>query len=262
LAYLVGLPAHEVPAVDIARGDLIEVQPSAYGVKTRMFHFWSGPGRKDVEAENSGLDSEMGNMKGGSQGDGNVNIYSNTTTSPPKSKLQLEHAHRSRAASLANLDDRPLVTSPTAADEAPGLSKLVRATQGSQEPGVGAPERVMRGNENALADSLECPKASAPINIPTALPLSLSLPPPQIQLDETPESPTHASKVLPKIEPSLGADEAGQVAAKIEAADTRPTFYENVVEGAVKRKKTQGPLASQLATPTSFSTLELERPSL
>jgi len=68
LAYLVGLPAHEVPAVDIARGDLIEVQPSAYGVKTRMFHFWSGPGRKDVEADGSGLDSEMDSIKGEPRG--------------------------------------------------------------------------------------------------------------------------------------------------------------------------------------------------
>jgi hypothetical protein len=262
LAYLVGLPAHEVPAVDIARGDLIEVQPSAYGVKTRMFHFWSGPGRKDVEAENSGLDSEMGSMKGGSQGDGKRgSMYINTPTSPPKSNLQLERAHRSRSVSLADLPDDLDMTSPTPRDEAPRPPKPIKPAQGSQKPGVGESGELMRGKGKALADSLGSPKASAPISIPTASPSKLPLSPPQVQLDETPDSPTHASKVLPKIEPSLGADEAGQVAAKIEAADTRPTFYENVVEGAVKRKKTQGPLASQLATPTSFSTLELERPS-
>lgn len=69
LAYLVGLPVHEVPAVDIARGDLIEVQPSAYGVKTRLFHFWSGPGRKDGEMA--------------------------MPTSPPRSNLHLEAVRRS-----------------------------------------------------------------------------------------------------------------------------------------------------------------------
>ena len=69
LAYLVGLPVHEVPAVDIARGDLIEVQPSAYGVKTRLFHFWSGPGRKDGEMT--------------------------VPSSPPRSNLHLEAVRRS-----------------------------------------------------------------------------------------------------------------------------------------------------------------------
>ena len=69
LAYLVGLPVHEVPAVDIARGDLIEVQPSAYGVKTRLFHFWSGPGRKDGEMA--------------------------VPNSPPRSNLHLEAVRRS-----------------------------------------------------------------------------------------------------------------------------------------------------------------------
>jgi broad specificity phosphatase PhoE len=69
LAYLVGLPVHEVPAVDIARGDLIEVQPSAYGVKTRLFHFWSGPGRKNGEMA--------------------------MPTSPPRSNLHLEAVRRS-----------------------------------------------------------------------------------------------------------------------------------------------------------------------
>lgn len=69
LAYLVGLPVNEVPAVDIARGDLIEVQPSAYGVKTRLFHFWSGPGRKDGEIA--------------------------MPSSPPRSNLHLEAVRRS-----------------------------------------------------------------------------------------------------------------------------------------------------------------------
>ncbi|TDL22837.1 bifunctional 6-phosphofructo-2-kinase/fructose-2,6-bisphosphate 2-phosphatase [Rickenella mellea] len=55
LAYLVGLPASEIPAIEIARGDLLEVRPASYGVQSRAFHFWDGPGRrrrgKSAEAE-------------------------------------------------------------------------------------------------------------------------------------------------------------------------------------------------------------------
>lgn len=49
LAYLIGLPASEVPAVEIARGDLVEVQPASYGVHSQAFHFWSGPGRSEED---------------------------------------------------------------------------------------------------------------------------------------------------------------------------------------------------------------------
>ncbi|RXK41697.1 6-phosphofructo-2-kinase/fructose-2,6-bisphosphatase [Tremella mesenterica] len=52
LAYLVGLPPNEVPAVEIARGDLVEVTPASYGVMTRAFHFWSGEGRGDSTGQN------------------------------------------------------------------------------------------------------------------------------------------------------------------------------------------------------------------
>ena len=45
LAYLIGLPASEIPAIEIARGDLIEVVPTSYGVHSQAFHFWDGPGR-------------------------------------------------------------------------------------------------------------------------------------------------------------------------------------------------------------------------
>lgn len=40
MAYLVGLPPNEVPAVEIARGDLVEVTPASYGVSIQAFHFW------------------------------------------------------------------------------------------------------------------------------------------------------------------------------------------------------------------------------
>jgi 6-phosphofructo-2-kinase / fructose-2,6-biphosphatase 4 len=45
LAYLIGLPATEIPAIEIARGDLIEVVPASYGVHSHAYHFWDGPGR-------------------------------------------------------------------------------------------------------------------------------------------------------------------------------------------------------------------------
>ena len=46
LAYLIGLPASEIPAIEIARGDLLEVVPTSYGVHSHAFHFWDGPGRR------------------------------------------------------------------------------------------------------------------------------------------------------------------------------------------------------------------------
>jgi 6-phosphofructo-2-kinase/fructose-2,6-biphosphatase 4 len=46
LAYLIGLPASEIPAIEIARGDLLEVVPASYGAHSQAFHFWDGPGRR------------------------------------------------------------------------------------------------------------------------------------------------------------------------------------------------------------------------
>jgi 6-phosphofructo-2-kinase/fructose-2,6-biphosphatase 4 len=46
LSYLIGLPASELPAVEVARGDLIEVIPASYGVISHAYHFWDGPGRR------------------------------------------------------------------------------------------------------------------------------------------------------------------------------------------------------------------------
>ncbi|OBZ67634.1 hypothetical protein A0H81_12369 [Grifola frondosa] len=48
LAYLIGLPASEIPAIEVARGDLIEVVPTSYGVYSQAHHFWDGPGRSDT----------------------------------------------------------------------------------------------------------------------------------------------------------------------------------------------------------------------
>ncbi|KAF8843930.1 bifunctional 6-phosphofructo-2-kinase/fructose-2,6-bisphosphate 2-phosphatase [Paxillus ammoniavirescens] len=51
LSYLIGLPASEIPAIEIARGDLLEVVPTSYGVHSQAFHFWDGPGRRVVTGE-------------------------------------------------------------------------------------------------------------------------------------------------------------------------------------------------------------------
>ena len=49
LAYLIGLPASEIPAIEVARGDLLEVVPTSYGVVSQAHHFWDGPGRIEEE---------------------------------------------------------------------------------------------------------------------------------------------------------------------------------------------------------------------
>ncbi|KLO14372.1 6PF2K-domain-containing protein [Schizopora paradoxa] len=46
LSYLIGLPASEIPAIEVARGDLLEVRPASYGVHSQNLHFWDGPGRR------------------------------------------------------------------------------------------------------------------------------------------------------------------------------------------------------------------------
>lgn len=35
-----------MPAIEVARGDLLEVTPTSYGVHCKTFHFWDGPGRR------------------------------------------------------------------------------------------------------------------------------------------------------------------------------------------------------------------------
>jgi hypothetical protein len=266
LAYLVGLPAHEVPAVDIARGDLIEVQPSAYGVKTRMFHFWSGPGRKDGEVAKGGLEGEM-KEKESTKGSMDVSVGSESS-SPPRSVLHLEKCYKSTNPSLYDLQDGLKRTGSKSTDDVEETNRPSTSTQATPNGALAEPsstpveEKKIRDkleSKSPPTKAIELPKSQAPTQqqsraqtLPLAhhvnSPPTLKPPPSHLSQvvaaataeDDETESPTHASKVLPKVEPSLGADEAGQVAAKIEAADTRPTFYENVVEGAVKRKKPIG----------------------
>jgi len=74
LAYLIGLPASEVPAIEVARGDLIEVVPTSYGVRSQSYHFWDGPGR----TEESGHESEGGMTEDGNEwSTGARNFYEN-----------------------------------------------------------------------------------------------------------------------------------------------------------------------------------------
>lgn len=215
-----------------------------------MFHFWSGPGRKDADTVKGGLEGEMRSRErigGGSTvdsgvssgfGSGSDRDALSDTNSPPKSVLHLDRCYRSQNPSYTDLGD---------------------SLRMSHEDGT-----TDRSGASTPSEPMTKLEVRSPPNIPVDLPqcriqhskLQYAKPHTQSHLNQvlnaddehegTPESPTHASKVLPKVETSLGVDEAGQVAAKIEAADTRPTFYENVVEGAVKRKR-----LAQVQTTTS-----------
>jgi 6-phosphofructo-2-kinase / fructose-2,6-biphosphatase 4 len=72
LSYLIGLPASEIPAIEIARGDLLEIVPASYGVHSQAFHFWDGPGRR-VDQKSGDESEEAGGEKSGD----NINFYEN-----------------------------------------------------------------------------------------------------------------------------------------------------------------------------------------
>jgi 6-phosphofructo-2-kinase/fructose-2,6-biphosphatase 4 len=58
LAYLIGLPVAEIPAIEVARGDLIEVVPASYGVHSQAYHFWDGAGRSSEQGGTPGKDDK------------------------------------------------------------------------------------------------------------------------------------------------------------------------------------------------------------
>lgn len=60
LAYLIGLPSSEIPAVEVARGDLLEVRPASYGVNCQAYHFWDGPGRRGSTSSGQGSAKAQG----------------------------------------------------------------------------------------------------------------------------------------------------------------------------------------------------------
>lgn len=78
LAYLIGLPVSEIPAIEVARGDLIEVVPASYGVQTQAYHFWDG-------------DSGDGSGTSGTPHKDESNLYENYAedAKKPKSPLTL-----------------------------------------------------------------------------------------------------------------------------------------------------------------------------
>lgn len=68
----------QVPAIEVARGDLIEVVPTSYGVRSQSYHFWNGPGREEgmssfhltmdscsIRAEDDETDVSVGSGSGG-----------------------------------------------------------------------------------------------------------------------------------------------------------------------------------------------------
>ncbi|TFK38003.1 bifunctional 6-phosphofructo-2-kinase/fructose-2,6-bisphosphate 2-phosphatase [Crucibulum laeve] len=84
LAYLIGLPASEIPVIEIACGDLLEVVPASYGVQSQAFHFWDGPGRK---GEGAGAGGE-----GGFEKDEN-NFYENYAEDTKGKKVIVTGTH-------------------------------------------------------------------------------------------------------------------------------------------------------------------------
>ena len=62
IAYLQGLQPHEIPSIQVREGQLIEILPQAYGVKTEVHEFWDPIARRkerdaafdDLEAEADG----------------------------------------------------------------------------------------------------------------------------------------------------------------------------------------------------------------
>jgi 6-phosphofructo-2-kinase/fructose-2,6-biphosphatase 4 len=62
LAYLIGLPPSEIPAIEVARGDLVEVVPASYGVHSQAYHFWDGPGRTHGEGDGGYEDRDPNNF--------------------------------------------------------------------------------------------------------------------------------------------------------------------------------------------------------
>ena len=59
IAYLQGLQPHEIPSIQVREGQLIEILPQAYGVKTEVHEFWDPVARrKERDAAFDDLDEE------------------------------------------------------------------------------------------------------------------------------------------------------------------------------------------------------------
>ncbi|SPC61094.1 related to 6-phosphofructo-2-kinase [Ustilago sp. UG-2017b] len=61
IAYLQGLQPHEIPSIQVREGQLIEILPQAYGVKTEVHEFWDPVARrKERDAAFDDLEGEAG----------------------------------------------------------------------------------------------------------------------------------------------------------------------------------------------------------
>lgn len=63
-----------MPAVEIARGDLVEVVPASYGVLSRAFHFWYVPFLSPVSDRAHAVTHRSGEGRGDATG---ANLYEN-----------------------------------------------------------------------------------------------------------------------------------------------------------------------------------------
>ncbi|KAH9478739.1 Putative 6-phosphofructo-2-kinase [Psilocybe cubensis] len=122
LAYLIGLPASEIPAIEIARGDLLEVVPASYGVHSHAFHFWDGPGRRGEGDHDIGKDAN--------------NFYENYAESTKgKRKVAVEEAHGHELAAGAqnggvDVDKTPVVEKKAFVPDTPTIN-VVRLDLGA-----------------------------------------------------------------------------------------------------------------------------------
>ncbi len=65
IAYLQGLQPHEIPSIQVREGQLIEILPQAYGVKTEVHDFWDPVARrKERDAAFDDLE-QQGELSGG-----------------------------------------------------------------------------------------------------------------------------------------------------------------------------------------------------
>jgi 6-phosphofructo-2-kinase/fructose-2,6-biphosphatase 4 len=128
-----------VPAVEIARGDLVEITPASYGVVSRAFHFWSGEGRGDSTGQNlyeNFAEATIG-KRGSMQADGGastVNFAADAMNMEREARdEEALEKHRKRDALKARIKARKQ-----------GLLKTGGTTSAP-------PEKVLEGNEEEHA---------------------------------------------------------------------------------------------------------------
>ncbi|KAK4688614.1 hypothetical protein P7C73_g1500, partial [Tremellales sp. Uapishka_1] len=147
LAYLVGLPPNEVPAVEIARGDLVEVVPASYGVISRAFHFWSGEGRGDDTGHNLYENfAEATSGKGSVLPDSGVNFAADAENMESAAVAEEEADKEAKAG---------LVKEPSRDGTRSAPTRLPEVAEDSEEvldDDAGASERLKRGRAMSILE--------------------------------------------------------------------------------------------------------------